>query len=155
MKRKQIAAAVAVSTMLFTACAQTGQQSASTTLPEQTQQTEQQMTADLDAFLRSVAPTTTTTMRPAQPRTTVAAGEDRWDRLAQCECGGNWGCNTGNGYYGGLQMTMQAWTGFGGEEFATHAHLASREQQIIVGERILARMGWGAWPGCTRKFGWR
>jgi hypothetical protein len=82
----------------------------------------------------------------------------RWDRLAQCECGGNWGCNTGNGFGGGLQFMHQrsysTWLSFGGGEFAPHPWEASREQQIIVAEKVLASSGWGAWPGCSRKFGW-
>lgn len=83
----------------------------------------------------------------------------RWDQLAQCECGGNWGCNTGNGFGGGLQFMHQSgystWLSFGGGEFAPHPWEATREQQIVVAERVLARSGWGAWPGCTSKFGWR
>jgi hypothetical protein len=97
----------------------------------------------------------TTTTQPRQiQRQTVDAGPDKWDRLAQCECGGNWGCNTGNGFYGGLQFAASSWTGFGGTEFAPMAHLATREQQIVVAENILNRMGWRAWPACARKFGW-
>ena len=83
----------------------------------------------------------------------------RWDQLAMCECGGNWACNTGNGFGGGLQFMHQrsysTWLSFGGGEFAPHPWEASREQQIVVAERVLARSGWGAWPGCTSKFGWR
>lgn len=82
----------------------------------------------------------------------------RWDQLAQCECGGNWGCNTGNGFGGGLQFMHQrsysTWLSFGGGEFAPHPWEASREQQIIIAERVLASSGWNAWPGCSRKFGW-
>lgn len=80
-----------------------------------------------------------------------------WDRLAQCECGGNWGCNTGNGFGGGLQFAHQSswstWLAFGGGEFASAPWFASREQQIVVGERVLVSSGWGAWPGCARKLG--
>ncbi len=82
----------------------------------------------------------------------------RWDQLAQCECGGNWGCNTGNGFGGGLQFMHQSsystWLSFGGGEFAPHPWEASREQQIVVAERVLASSGYKAWPGCSRKFGW-
>lgn len=82
----------------------------------------------------------------------------RWDQLAKCECGGNWGCNTGNGFGGGLQFMhgsrYSTWLSFGGGEFAPHPWEATREQQIVVAERVLARSGWGAWPGCSRKFGW-
>lgn len=82
----------------------------------------------------------------------------RWDRLAQCESGGNWATNTGNGFGGGLQFMHQrsysTWLSFGGGEFAPHPWEASREQQIVVAEKVLASSGWGAWPGCSRMFGW-
>jgi hypothetical protein len=78
-----------------------------------------------------------------------------WDRLAQCESSGNWAINTGNGFYGGLQFLPATWDGFGGGAFAPRADLASREQQIIVAERVQARQGWGAWPECSRKLGLR
>lgn len=83
---------------------------------------------------------------------------DRWDQLAQCEAGGNWATNTGNGFGGGLQFMHQSsystWLSFGGGEFAPHPWEASREQQIVVAEKVLASSGWRAWPGCSRKFGW-
>ena len=73
-----------------------------------------------------------------------------WDALAQCESGGNWSINTGNGFYGGLQFTQQSWNGVGmsgSPATATHA------QQIEAGERLLAIQGWGAWPACSAKLG--
>lgn len=82
-----------------------------------------------------------------------AAPDSDWDRLAQCEAGGNWGINTGNGYYGGLQFSAGTWQAYGGGEFAPTANLATREQQIIVGERTLAAQGWGAWPACSASLG--
>jgi hypothetical protein len=78
-----------------------------------------------------------------------------WDALAQCESGGNWSINTGNGYYGGLQFSLSTWQYYGGGQFNYWPHLASREQQIIVGERTLAGQGWGAWPYCSSKLGLR
>lgn len=101
-------------------------------------------------------PTTTTTTQPTRPRPApIGPGEDRWDRLAWCESRGNWQANTGNGYYGGLQFLHLTWLGWGGDEFAYYPHEASREQQIIVAERLFAKRGWAPWPGCTRSFGWR
>lgn len=82
-----------------------------------------------------------------------AAPDSDWDRLAQCEAGGNWNINTGNGYYGGLQFSASTWRAYGGEEFAPYAHQATREQQIIVAERTLAAQGWGAWPACSASLG--
>jgi hypothetical protein len=80
---------------------------------------------------------------------------DVWDRIAQCESGGNWSINTGSGYYGGLQMLGSTWQAYGGLEFAPRADLATREQQIVVAERIRADVGYGAWPACSRKLGLR
>ncbi len=85
----------------------------------------------------------------------AASGGGVWDSLAQCEAGGNWSTNTGNGFHGGLQFHPQTWSGFGGGEFASTADQASREGQIAVAERVLASQGWGAWPGCTAKLGIR
>ena len=78
-----------------------------------------------------------------------------WDMLAQCESGGNWSINTGNGYYGGLQFHPQTWTGYGGEQYAPRADLATKAQQIAIAEKVLARQGWGAWPACSRELGLR
>lgn len=76
-----------------------------------------------------------------------------WDRLAQCESGGNWAINTGNGYYGGLQFNYSTWLGYGGAEFAEYAHLATREQQITIAERLRAARGFQPWPACRAKLG--
>lgn len=73
-----------------------------------------------------------------------------WDALAQCESGGNWSINTGNGFYGGLQFTQQSWNGVG---MSGSPVTASRAQQIEAGERLLAIQGWGAWPACSAKLG--
>lgn len=82
--------------------------------------------------------------------TANAAPDSDWDRLAQCESGGNWSINTGNGYYGGLQFSPTTWRAFGGTGMP---HQASRSQQIAVAERTLAAQGWNAWPACSRKLG--
>lgn len=90
--------------------------------------------------------------RPSSSAPAVADGSV-WDRLAQCEAGGNWAINTGNGFSGGLQFTPSTWAAYGGTEYAPAAHLASREQQIAVAERVQAGQGWGAWPACTAGMG--
>ena len=84
----------------------------------------------------------------------VASGSV-WDSLAQCESGGNWAINTGNGFSGGLQFTPSTWAGHGGTAYAPSAHLATREQQIAIAERVQASQGWGAWPACTASLGIR
>jgi resuscitation-promoting factor RpfB len=73
-----------------------------------------------------------------------------WDRLAECESGGNWSINTGNGFYGGLQFSLSTWRAYGGTGMP---HEASREEQIAVAERVQDGQGWGAWPACTSKLG--
>jgi hypothetical protein len=80
----------------------------------------------------------------------AAAPDSEWDRVAACESGGNWGINTGNGYHGGLQFSQGTWAAHGGGEYATAANQATRDQQIAVGERVLASQGRGAWPVCGR-----
>ncbi len=79
-----------------------------------------------------------------------AASGSTWDALAQCESGGNWAINTGNGYYGGLQFTLSTWQANGG---SGNPAAASRSAQIAVAERVLASQGWGAWPACSAKLG--
>ena len=73
-----------------------------------------------------------------------------WDRLAACEAGGNWATNTGNGYYGGLQFSASSWRGVGGSGLPSDA---SREEQIMRGQMLQARQGWGAWPSCSARLG--
>ena len=82
----------------------------------------------------------------------------QWDRLAQCESGGNWSINTGNSYFGGLQFSENSWIYAGGGEYAPRADLATREQQIRVAENLKAKgganNGWGHWPACTARLGY-
>ncbi|KUG51993.1 hypothetical protein AVL62_08680 [Serinicoccus chungangensis] len=82
-----------------------------------------------------------------------AASGETWDAVAQCESGGNWSINTGNGYYGGLQFVQSTWEGFGGTEYAPRADLATRAQQIAIAENVLAVQGPGAWPVCSVEAG--
>ncbi|MEU2162999.1 transglycosylase family protein [Streptomyces chengbuensis] len=80
--------------------------------------------------------------------TASAATASEWDAVAQCESGGNWSINTGNGYYGGLQFSASTWAAYGGTAFAATADRASKSQQIQVAEKVLAGQGKGAWPNC-------
>jgi resuscitation-promoting factor RpfB len=68
-----------------------------------------------------------------------------WDRIAECESGGNWSINTGNGYYGGLQFDRQTWQGAGGGQYAPTANLASRTQQIAIANKVYADRGLQPW----------
>ncbi|MFI1397366.1 transglycosylase family protein [Streptomyces sp. NPDC020681] len=77
-----------------------------------------------------------------------AATNAEWDQVAQCESGGNWSINTGNGYYGGLQFSASTWAAYGGTAYAATADQASKSQQIAIAEKVLAGQGKGAWPSC-------
>lgn len=84
------------------------------------------------------------------PTAANAADDSTWDALAQCESGGNWAIDTGNGYYGGLQFSQSTWEANGG---SGNPAAASREEQIRVAENVLATQGWGAWPTCSAQIG--
>ena len=73
-----------------------------------------------------------------------------WDAIAQCESGGNWGTNTGNGYYGGLQFSPGTWQSTGGSGNPANA---SKAEQIRVAENVLQSQGIGAWPVCGARSG--
>ncbi|MER5790670.1 transglycosylase family protein [Streptomyces sp. NPDC001980] len=77
-----------------------------------------------------------------------AATASEWDAVAQCESGGNWAINTGNGYYGGLQFSASTWAAYGGTQYAGQANQATKAQQIEIAEKVLAAQGKGAWPVC-------
>ncbi|MEV1022353.1 transglycosylase family protein [Streptomyces sp. NPDC050264] len=78
-----------------------------------------------------------------------AASTTTWDKLAECESGGQWSLDAGNGYYGGLQFTQEVWEQYGGLDYAPSADEASRSQQIAVAEKVLDAKGPNAWPSCS------
>jgi hypothetical protein len=111
----------------------------------------------------TAAPTTTTTAPPpppppvVQPTSSGSGYNDpnnpaAWDRLAQCESGGNWAANTGNGYYGGIQFSLSSWQAVGG---TGRPDQASRETQIAMGQRLWNQGGWSHWPACSSQLGYR
>ena len=106
----------------------------------------------ISVFVAAIAALTTTAVVDAPAH---AASTRTWNRLAQCESSGRWHINTGNGYYGGLQISAHTWRGYGGKRFASLPHRASKSQQIRVAERIRRHQGWGAWPSCSRRIGVR
>lgn len=93
----------------------------------------------------------------AKPGTEVppVSNGAQWDSLAQCEAGGNWAINTGNGFYGGVQFDQNTWERQGGLRYAPRADLATREEQIAIATVTQARQGWGAWPVCSGRIGTR
>lgn len=78
-----------------------------------------------------------------------AADAATWDRLAECESGGMWSADLGNGYYGGLQFSQEMWEEYGGLTYAPSADQASRSQQISVAEKVLDDQGVNAWRSCA------
>ncbi|MFE9934600.1 transglycosylase family protein [Streptomyces sp. NPDC005533] len=85
--------------------------------------------------------------------TASAASLGAWERVAACESRGNWSIDTGNGFDGGLQFTSSTWAEFGGHQYASRAHLATKQQQITIAEKVLATQGPRAWPVCSVKAG--
>ncbi|WP_104168711.1 transglycosylase family protein [Arthrobacter sp. SX1312] len=79
-----------------------------------------------------------------------AANADTWDQLAECESGGNWSINTGNGYLGGLQFSQQSWNAAGGSGSPAQASVAEQKR---VATNLQQMQGWGAWPACSAKLG--
>lgn len=93
----------------------------------------------------------------SKPGTEVPPVQDGniWDAIAGCESHRNWADNTGNGYYGGIQFDIGTWIRQGGLKYAPRPDLATREEQIAIGEVTRHRQGWGAWPACTARLGVR
>ena len=81
---------------------------------------------------------------------TANADSVNWDAIAQCESGGNWATNTGNGAYGGLQFKQATWSSNGG---VGNPATASRAEQIRVAENVLRTQGLKAWPKCGTQGG--
>ena len=79
---------------------------------------------------------------------TAHADSVNWDAIAQCESGGNWAINTGNGHYGGLQFKPATWASNGG---VGSPATAPRSEQIRVAENVLRTQGLKAWPKCGAK----
>ena len=81
------------------------------------------------------------------------AGDDGvWAQLAQCESGGNPKTNTGNGFYGMYQFTLETWQSLGGTGYP---HEADAATQTAMAKKLQAQAGWGQWPGCADKLGLR
>lgn len=93
-----------------------------------------------------------TTTETTETDTPASSNVGAWDRIAECESGGNWSINSGNGYYGGLQFDHGTWAAYGGTAYANNANGASKAQQIAIAEKVKAdRGGYGAWPVCGKR----
>ncbi|GAB2611349.1 transglycosylase [Paractinoplanes abujensis] len=104
-------------------------------------------TAGVTGITSLIGPIATTPAAAAP----AATAEVNWDAIAECESGGDWSINTGNGYYGGLQFSRSTWRAYGGSRFARTADQASRTEQIAIAERVRDGQGLGAWPTCGRR----
>lgn len=123
--------------------------------------TTSQPTLPTDAWaLFELPPSTTTTTTAAavvarsQPRPAPALSRvEIWEAIRRCECPQGWHCNTGNGYYGGLQFSAATWRQAGGARYAPFAHQATREQQIAIADAWQRKTSWHQWPTCARRLG--
>lgn len=113
---------------------------------------EQRAAAGLVSPLGTSTSGSTSEVTPTDTTGNPAASGTVWDQLAQCESGGNWQANTGNGYYGGLQFSLESWRGVGGTGYP---HEATKEEQIKRAEMLRQSQGWNAWPACSLKLGLR
>jgi hypothetical protein len=87
---------------------------------------------------------------PIIPASTTPAASGVWARLRQCESGGNYATDTGNGYFGAYQFSEPTWLGIGGTGYPDDAPPAVQDQGA---QRLQARSGWGQWPACSRRLG--
>ncbi|WP_030777523.1 transglycosylase family protein, partial [Streptomyces sp. NRRL F-2664] len=85
--------------------------------------------------------------------TSHAASISTWEKLAECESGGNWSINTNNGYYGGLQFSLATWQSMGGTQYAAYPHQATKNEQILMGQKLLDAAGENQWPVCGPRVG--
>ncbi|MFF5080357.1 transglycosylase family protein [Actinoplanes sp. NPDC000266] len=109
------------------------------------------VTLGLAAAVVTLATPVTPALASPSAASLAKGGSVNWDAIAECESGGNWGINTGNGYYGGLQFSRSTWRSHGGHRFARTADQASRAEQIQIAELVRRSQGLGAWPTCGRK----
>ena len=135
--------------------------STTTAIPITTTSTTAPPTTTTVAPTTTTAQPTTTTVKPTTTTQTtvevdtISTSGNVWDMLAECETGGNWSHPPVSiGYSGGLMFHYKTWTAMGGGKYASQAYLASREQQIVIAEKLLADAGnFSPWPGCRRKLG--
>ncbi|WP_068266034.1 transglycosylase family protein [Janibacter limosus] len=116
--------------------------------PEATSTTE---TSTTDSSTTETTTDTTTT--DTADSTTAGSYPSVWDSVADCESGGDWDINTGNGYYGGLQFSYETWLAYGGDQYAPTADQATTAQQVEIAQKVLEGQGPGAWPVCSQEAG--
>lgn len=122
------------------------QQQSSASVSQTTTQTETQPVVQSTVPTNQLFSTSQTTTPTANNQLT----EGLWDELAQCESGGDWSADTGNGFYGGLQFTLSSWQAVGGTGYPNQA---SESEQIALAQILQSEQGWNAWPACSLKLG--
>ena len=124
--------------------------------PARTEAPSSSSSTSSSASSSAARPSTPRAAAPApKPSQAAAPASGAWQALAQCESGGNWAINTGNGYYGGLQFSASSWAGAGGTRYAPLPHQATPAEQIATAEVLRSNGGWGHWPACSSKLGLR
>ncbi len=89
---------------------------------------------------------------PVTAATPLAADADVWAKLRQCESGGRYNINTGNGFFGAYQFLKSTWNRLG---YPGYPHQATPAVQDEAAQKLQARSGWGQWPACSRRLGLR
>jgi hypothetical protein len=109
-----------------------------------------QQRAEVQAYLQAVAVSRRPAPPPARPVPPTPPVANPLAALRKCESGGNYGADTGNGYFGAYQFTIGTWRslGFGGLPSAAPAAVQDRAAQELA-----ARRGWSQWPSCARRLG--
>ncbi|MFJ6133068.1 transglycosylase family protein [Janibacter terrae] len=97
--------------------------------------------------------TVSTTSETSESTTTEGSYPSVWDAVAECESGGDWDIDTGNGFYGGLQFSPDTWLAYGGDRYAPTADQATTAQQVEIAQEVLEGQGPGAWPVCSQEAG--
>lgn len=80
---------------------------------------------------------------PSEPAPVTSSGGGAGGSTVQCESGGDYSINTGNGYYGGWQFDSGTWDAYGDSGYA-EAHLAPPAVQ----DAAAAAVPYDAWPNC-------
>ncbi|WP_322759154.1 transglycosylase family protein [Frankia sp. Cr2] len=79
-----------------------------------------------------------------------ASAATTWEGLRQCESGGDYGANTGNGYYGAYQFSLGTWQGLGYTGLPSSASPGTQDEAAI---KLAARSGFSQWPVCGKGMG--
>ncbi|MGH9068401.1 MAG: transglycosylase family protein, partial [Acidimicrobiales bacterium] len=90
------------------------------------------------------------TLASPAPSPPPPSGGGAFAALRQCESGGNYSADTGNGYYGAYQFSAATWHGLG---YAGLPSQASPPTQDQAAARLQSRGGWSQWPACSSMLG--